>query len=256
MTEMTRRAALAAAGTAGIGLLAGCRGPARSAISLPAATRFVGPGAAAVRAAEASRRVPGGRRIAAMLAAGAGRVDLGGTTVETWSYGGQVPAAEIRVRPGDTLTAVLDNRLPAPTTVHWHGVELSYPMDGVPVLTQPPAAAGSRFVYEFTVPHQPGTCWFHPHVGVQLDRGLYGPLIIEDRPSRCRMSMTGPSSSTTGSTGSPPPPTRCLRPAGTAWQAWTGCREPASAPPRRGPQPAEWPRRLARRAAWDQPLPP
>ncbi|WP_372464300.1 hypothetical protein [Nocardia africana] len=25
-----------------------------------------------------------------------------------------------------------------------------------------------------------GTYFFHPHVGVQLDRGLYAPLIIED----------------------------------------------------------------------------
>ena len=25
-----------------------------------------------------------------------------------------------------------------------------------------------------------GTYWFHSHVGTQLDRGLYGPLIIED----------------------------------------------------------------------------
>ena len=26
----------------------------------------------------------------------------------------------------------------------------------------------------------PGTYWYHPPVGVQLDRGLYGPLIVED----------------------------------------------------------------------------
>ncbi|WP_267461541.1 multicopper oxidase domain-containing protein [Pseudonocardia abyssalis] len=25
-----------------------------------------------------------------------------------------------------------------------------------------------------------GTYWFHPHVGAQLDRGLYAPLIVED----------------------------------------------------------------------------
>ena len=26
----------------------------------------------------------------------------------------------------------------------------------------------------------PGTYWYHSHVGTQADRGLYGPLIIED----------------------------------------------------------------------------
>jgi FtsP/CotA-like multicopper oxidase with cupredoxin domain len=110
----------------------------------------------------------------------AGPVDLGGRTVHTWSYGGQVPGPEIRVHPGDTLRAVLDNHLPRPTTVHWHGVELYYPMDGVPALTQPQTKPGGSFTYQYAVPGTPGTYWFHPHVGVQLDRGLYGTLIIED----------------------------------------------------------------------------
>ena len=52
-------------------------------------------------------------------------------------------------------------------------------MDGVPGFTQTPIAPGARFVYEFTVPN-PGTYFFHPHSGVQLDRGLYGVLIVED----------------------------------------------------------------------------
>ena len=29
-------------------------------------------------------------------------------------------------------------------------------------------------------PPDSGTYWLHSHVGTQLDRGLYGPLIIED----------------------------------------------------------------------------
>jgi FtsP/CotA-like multicopper oxidase with cupredoxin domain len=39
--------------------------------------------------------------------------------------------------------------------------------------------AGSNFTYRF-VADAPGTYFFHPHVGVQLDRGLYAPLIVED----------------------------------------------------------------------------
>ena len=37
-----------------------------------------------------------------------------------------------------------------------------------------------------------GTCWYHPHVGVQLDRGLYGPLIVEDPsdPADCDHDWT------------------------------------------------------------------
>ncbi|MDQ0958123.1 FtsP/CotA-like multicopper oxidase with cupredoxin domain [Streptomyces sp. B4I13] len=38
---------------------------------------------------------------------------------------------------------------------------------------------GSTFTYRF-IADAPGTYFFHPHVGVQLDRGLYAPLIVED----------------------------------------------------------------------------
>jgi multicopper oxidase len=46
-------------------------------------------------------------------------------------------------------------------------------------MTQAPVPPGREFTYRFAVA-EPGTYWYHPHVGVQLDRGLYGPLIVED----------------------------------------------------------------------------
>jgi FtsP/CotA-like multicopper oxidase with cupredoxin domain len=52
-------------------------------------------------------------------------------------------------------------------------------MDGVPPATQTAVRAGSTFTYRF-VAADPGTYFFHPHVGIQLDRGLYAPLIVED----------------------------------------------------------------------------
>ena len=98
---------------------------------------------------------------------------------EVWAYGGSVPGPEVRVRAGSVLRAAFRNELPAPTSVHWHGIALRNDMDGVPGVTQQPVAAGDRFDYEFVVP-DPGTYFFHPHVGPQLDRGLYAPLIVED----------------------------------------------------------------------------
>jgi len=106
-------------------------------------------------------------------------VDLGGLTVRTWTYTQTVPAREIRLRRGQTLRTVVRNHLPQPTTVHWHGLAIPNPMDGVPVLTQSAIAPGDQFRYEFTVPDA-GTYYLHSHVGTQLDRGMYGPLIIED----------------------------------------------------------------------------
>lgn len=47
-------------------------------------------------------------------------------------------------------------------------------MDGVPPATQTAVRAGSTFTYRFLA-DAPGTYFFHPHVGVQLDRGLYAP---------------------------------------------------------------------------------
>jgi FtsP/CotA-like multicopper oxidase with cupredoxin domain len=135
--------------------------------------------AEAIARAEAARRRPGARTVDVTLSAEAGTVDLGGKRVRTWIYGGELPGKEIRVRAGDVLRARLDNRLPSDTTIHWHGVALRNDMDGVPEVTQPAVKANTAYTYEFTVPDA-GTYWFHPHVGVQLDRGLYVPLIVED----------------------------------------------------------------------------
>ncbi|WP_332839139.1 multicopper oxidase domain-containing protein [Nocardia bovistercoris] len=113
------------------------------------------------------------------LAAVAAVVDIGGVAVPTWTFGGRIPGAEIRVKRGEVVRARFDNRLSAPSSVHWHGPALRADMDGVPGSTQMPVAPGSGFTYEFTAAHA-GTYWFHPHVGVQLDRGLYAPLVVED----------------------------------------------------------------------------
>lgn len=138
----------------------------------------VGPADPAVGAAEA-RRPRSGRTVERVLRAAAATVDLGGREVATWTYDGQLPAAPLRATVGDLLRVRLINDLPQPTTVHWHGLALRNDMDGVPDLTMPAVAPGAGFDYAFTVAH-PGTYWFHPHVGPQLDTGLYAPLIVDD----------------------------------------------------------------------------
>lgn len=114
-----------------------------------------------------------------------GRIPLvGASNPETkiWGYDGKVPGPELRVRQGDRLRVAVENRLEEETTVHWHGVRVPNAMDGVPHLTQRPIAPGETFVYEFDVPDA-GTYWYHPHQRSfeQVGRGLYGPLIIEER---------------------------------------------------------------------------
>ena len=128
--------------------------------------------------AEAARRSTGAIR-AYPLTAEVGPVDLGGPKVTTWTYGGVLPGKEIRVRAGDIIRAELTNRLPVDTTIHWHGLALRNDMDGAPDVTQNAVGPGKSFTYQF-VAATPGTYWFHPHTGTQLDRGLYAPLIVED----------------------------------------------------------------------------
>ena len=105
---------------------------------------------------------------------------LGGRKVKTWAYNGEVPGPGIRVTEGDTLRVRVKNGLPADTTVHWHGMQIVNAMDGVPDVTQTPIKNGEEFVYEFVVPMS-GSYMYHSHVGLQLDRGLYGPLIVEPK---------------------------------------------------------------------------
>lgn len=97
-----------------------------------------------------------------------------------WTYDGQFPGREIRVREGDRLRVVVENELPEPTTIHWHGVPVPNAMDGVPVLTQDAVAPGSSFLYEFDA-RPAGSYLYHSHQGLQIDRGLVGALVIEER---------------------------------------------------------------------------
>ncbi|MGW6709509.1 multicopper oxidase family protein [Streptomyces sp. NPDC054956] len=189
----SRRAVLGAgAALAGSGLLAACSGAGAGMAGMdhgsgsmdgsPSAAvpgGFVDPAGPEVRAAEEARKATG-PLTEIRLTATATPLDLGGgRTVRSWAYGDQLPGREVRVTAGGTLALTLANNLPAPTSLHWHGLALRNDMDGVPGLTQRDIAPGGSFTYKFAVTH-PGTYWFHPHSGVQQDRGLYAPLIVED----------------------------------------------------------------------------
>ena len=170
MPELSRRQILAGGlGALGAATLGACA----------PGTEAVPVGSAAVRRAEAARRVPGQQVVAAHLRPRPTTLDLGGPVVDTWAYGDSAPGPLLRARAGDLLRVQVENGLPVATSVHWHGIALRNDMDGVPGVTQAPVRAGGRFTYEFTVP-DPGTYFYHPHAGVQLDRGLYGVLLVDD----------------------------------------------------------------------------
>jgi manganese oxidase len=105
---------------------------------------------------------------------------------------GSVPADSIAI-PGPALVLQRDepvaitvhNRLTAPTSVHWHGLELESYFDGVggwsgtATHVAPAIAPRDSFVARFTPPRA-GTFMYHSHFGEvrQLSLGLFGPLIV------------------------------------------------------------------------------
>jgi manganese oxidase len=102
-----------------------------------------------------------------------------------WGYNGSTPGPTIEAVEGDRLRLYVSNRLPEPTSVHWHGIVLPNGMDGVAGLTQSPIEPGETYMYEFTVRH-PGTYMYHPHYDemTQIALGMTGMLIVHPRRPR------------------------------------------------------------------------
>ncbi len=119
-----------------------------------------------------------------LLRAAPARVALvgeGWPSTEVWAYGGTVPGPILRARQGERLVVEVENGLPEPTTVHWHGLRVPVGQDGVPGTSQPPIPPGGRFRYELPL-RDAGTFWYHPHLrsAGQVGRGLYGLLVVEE----------------------------------------------------------------------------
>ena len=114
------------------------------------------------------------------LEIGALAVNFTGRQRSATAVNGQVPGPLLRWREGDTITLRVVNRLPTPTSIHWHGVIVPADMDGVPGLSFHGIAPGEAFVYRFQV-NQSGTYWYHSHSRFQEQTGLYGPIVIEPR---------------------------------------------------------------------------
>ena len=157
-TEISRRRLLqygAATGalTAVEGVLGGC------ASRVPVARPAPIPGVVDLWVAETPIRV-GGRR---------------GTAV---SINGTVPGPVLRFREGQDVTIRVTNALDETTSIHWHGIILPAPMDGVPGVSFAGIPPRQSFTYRFTL-QQYGTYWYHSHSAFQEQRGMRAPLVID-----------------------------------------------------------------------------
>jgi len=100
--------------------------------------------------------------------------------VDAWCYNGSSPGPTVEVTEGDRVRFVVENRLPEPTSLHWHGLEVPFAMDGAEGISQDLIPPGGTFVYEFTL-HQHGTFFYHSHRPMQQMMGLVGLFLIHPR---------------------------------------------------------------------------
>ena len=138
----TRRQFIRSAGTTSLAALAGCLGE----------DGTISNGADAPPTPRPAPSAPAD--VSTTLRASTGTIQPGpDASTETWLYDGEFPGPELRLAEGDVL--------------------------GVPDVTQSPVGPGDSFTYKFRA-EPAGTYFFHSHVGLQLDRGLLAPLVVEE----------------------------------------------------------------------------
>ncbi|OCT16263.1 copper oxidase [Paenibacillus pectinilyticus] len=106
-----------------------------------------------------------------------------GKTVDAWTYNGQIPGPELRMKEGDLVEVTLTNQdIEEGVTAHWHGLDVPNAEDGVAGATQNAVMPGETYTYRFRA-EQVGTFWYHSHQDSQeaVSKGLFGALIVEPK---------------------------------------------------------------------------
>nr|WP_296766718.1 multicopper oxidase domain-containing protein [Rhodococcus sp. (in: high G+C Gram-positive bacteria)] len=131
-------------------------------------------------AAESSVDAHGTRHFELVAAAGTAEM-LAGKTTATWGYNGSVLGPTLRARRGETVAFTVENSLPEPTSVHWHGMHVPARFDGGPHQTIEP---GGRWEPTWTVDQPSAMLWYHPHPHGSSEkhvyRGLAGIFLVDD----------------------------------------------------------------------------
>ena len=107
-------------------------------------------------------------------------VNITGKHSVATTINGQLPGPTLVWQEGDTITLHVTNHLKTSSSIHWHGIILPAPMDGVPGISYKGIPSGKTFTYRFKV-KQHGTYWYHSHSGYQEQTGMYGSIIIKAR---------------------------------------------------------------------------
>ena len=120
-----------------------------------------------------------------------GAVTKGPATALTTVEGSHL-GPTLRFVRGQKVRIRFHNALAEPSIVHWHGLDVPEAADGHP---HKAIAAGSEYLYEFTVENRAGTYWYHPHpherTGPQVNMGLAGLIVVSDPEERALALPSG-----------------------------------------------------------------
>ena len=68
-----------------------------------------------------------------------------GVSLPVFAFNKQVPGPLFRVQENDWVKVNVTNNTEEMHTIHWHGLDVIYTMDGVPMVTQDPIHPGETF---------------------------------------------------------------------------------------------------------------
>nr|QMP96873.1 laccase 8 precursor [Cerrena sp.] len=101
--------------------------------------------------------------------------------------GGTFPGPLIQAKKGgnfqvNVIDELTNEDMLKSTSIHWHGIfqRGTTWADGPSFVSQCPIATNNSFLYDFTVPEQTGTYWYHSHLSTQYCDGLRGAIVIYD----------------------------------------------------------------------------
>ena len=118
------------------------------------------------------------------LTARQGKVELAsGKTVDGYSLNGTSPGPLIEATVGQLVEVRLHNEnVKDGIALHWHGVDVPNPQDGVAGVTQDAVGVGKEYVYRWIAPDA-GTFWYHSHQQShpQVSGGLLGGIIVHPK---------------------------------------------------------------------------
>ena len=116
------------------------------------------------------------------LVAGTRMLEVNGRPARVFGLIGPDGRPGIHLAAGERFRVDLANETGGHTLVHWHGQLPPWTQDGFPWPQTPPIADGTVQAYDYAP--IAGTYWMHSHHGMQEQRLMTAPLIVQDEATQ------------------------------------------------------------------------